>query len=369
MTNGQPRGRILRFPSASPWAPPRWRPVRARRGLEGPRGLRQIERVVIRFVRRGWRMLRALDHASGIDMERVDDGPILGLLALDGSWIDLLCHIARHEVGTDGLDQLALDVRRMGREQVLLRQSIYAELPANERAAVAAAEQAEQVGDLDVRQSVVDMMMALHDDSVEDEDADFGGAVQPVARTHAALSEVNGDSRAAWERRPLPRRRGLQSCLRALPVEWLDAVAHAHGVPARGPRRVREQAVARALLHPDGLAATVAALPHPARAALDAILEHGGLVDADALTDEFGSDTSDGWFWLAHPPESPLGRLRLSGLAFVGAARVAGAPCRAVGVPVELVAMLRTIAAPPLHPPAHPPGPRAPSPGGGPSPR
>jgi hypothetical protein len=350
MTNGQPKGRILRFPSAGPWEPPRWQPVRARRGLEGPSGLRQIERVVIRYVRRGWRMLRALDHASGIDMETVDDGPVLGLLALDGSWIDLLCHIARHEVGTDGLDQLALDVRRMGREQVLLRQSVYAELPPDERAAVAAAEQAEQVFDLDVRQSVVDMLVALHNDSLDEEateDVDFGGARPPAERSRARLSEVNGAHRTAWEQRPLPARRSLSTCLRALPVVWLDGVAHAHGIEPVGPRRAREGAVAAALLDPERLRARVDALPERARTALDAVLDAGGLVPAASLSSRFGSDAADGWFWLEHPPQSPLGRLRLAGLAYVGQAEIGGDTQRAVGVPAELCAMLR---------PAEPPG-------------
>lgn len=346
MTNGQPKGRILRFPSAGPWEPPRWQPVRARRGLEGPSGLRQIERVVIRYVRRGWRMLRALDHASGIDMETVDDGPVLGLLALDGSWIDLLCHIARYEVGTDGLDQLALDVRRMGREQVLLRQSVYAELLPEERAAVAAAEQAEQVYDLDVRQSVVDMLVALHDDSLDEEateDVDFGGTLPPMERSLARLSEVNGEHRAEWERRPLPARRSLTTCLRALPVEWLDGVAQAHGAKRSGPRRAREAAVAAALLDPARLRATVEGLPERARAALDTVLDAGGLVPAASLSSRFGSDAADGWFWLEHPPQSPLGRLRLAGLVFVGQAAVDGGTQRAVGVPVELSAMLRPV--------------------------
>ena len=39
---------------------------------ENPAGLRQLERLVIRFLRRGWRLLRALDDQPGMDLDEVE---------------------------------------------------------------------------------------------------------------------------------------------------------------------------------------------------------------------------------------------------------------------------------------------------------
>ena len=283
MTARLPRGRIIHFPSREPWTPPRWRAVRIGQLAENPAGLRQLERLVIRFLRRGWRLLRALDEQPGMDLDEVEDGPLLALLALDGTWLDLLCRIARHEVGPARVRELVVDVRRLSREQTRLRQAVYDHLAPDLRRRIAASEQSQEVSDHEVRQAVVDMLVVLDDEEEPPVGDDFSPALLRGVASSALLTEVNTAQRHAWEARPLPVRHGLRACLRGLPLEWLDAIVYRSGLPMTGRRRAREDAVWRHLAMPAGLDAALASVDAGARAVLAALLAAGGALPAVQL--------------------------------------------------------------------------------------
>lgn len=340
--SNRPRGRLLAFPKSDPWSPPRWRQVRIPRLPQSAAGIRELERIVVRFAKRGWRLLRALDENAEVGMEDLTEGPVLTLLAVDGAWLDLLCHFARHEVTVDNLDSYADDVRRLGREQALLRRAIYDELSAELRDTVAASEQAQGVDPMEIRQAVVDMVLALEDE-ISDEDTwddDFGRPLR-LGRPEP-LAEVNATRRSEWEARSLPAKGGLRACLRSLPVDWLDGVCHALGLRIDGRRHMREAAIAQLLQDSSRLLRIVDGLPRTSLAALHTLLQHDGCCSARELTRAHGSDRQDPWFWREQPPRSPLGQLRQLGLVFVGSADLGMGEERAVLVPTELRPLLRT---------------------------
>lgn len=345
MSPTRPQGNLLRFPKSDPWTAPRWRPVRVPRLPATAGGVRTLERVVLRFARRGWRLLRALDAMPGVGMEDLEDGPVLTFLALDGAWLDLLCHLARHEVTPGSLDDYATDVRRLGREQTLLREAIFDSLPAELREPVAAAEQQQWVDPLEVQQAVADMVLAFDESSDTDpsRDPDFPGPSPAQAGQLLPLAEVNATRRSEWEARPLPAKGGLLACLRSLPVDWLDGVCAALGVTADGRRRHREVAVATLLKRPEVQGRLVASLSVASRAALMLVLEREGRCSARAVTSVHGSDRHDAWFWREHPPGSPLGQLRRAGLVFVGQEDLGVGHERVVLVPTELRGTLASI--------------------------
>ncbi len=343
MRTGQPQGRVLRFPGSGPWRPPRWQAVRVGRISTDAAGMRMLERLVLRLVRRGWNLLRALDEASGIDMEVLEEGPVLSLLAVDSAWLDLLCHLARHEVDPNEVETLAADVRRLGREQTTLRQAVYALLPADRREGVASAERIQQVSEHEVRQAVIDMVVAMDgdDDDLDIDDDDY----EPFGvggRSRGLLSEVNASRRMDWEQRPLPAGGALRTCLRGLPAEWLDAISARVGGRVSGSRRDRETRLAAALLDGGTLDKLLAGIGPDEVALLQRVLAEGGLHGAAELTALTGTDDQDGWFWTEQPPRSVLGGLRWRGLVYVGARPDADAvPERCVLIPVELREPLR----------------------------
>jgi hypothetical protein len=125
------------------------------------------------------------------------------------------------------------------------------------------------------------------------------------------------------ERRPLPAREGLSTLLRDLPVEWLDATWEALGLGPDRPRhrKERERMIARHLTGEGTLTEVVEErVSVPERLLLAYLLERGGRAPARDVARLFGSDRDDGWFWNEAPPTSVPGRVRLHGLAFVGAA-------------------------------------------------
>lgn len=144
--------------------------------------------------------------------------------------------------------------------------------------------------------------------------------------------------KAEQERRPLPPREGLTTLLRDLPVEWLDAVWETLEFGSDRPRRrkERERTIARHLTA-DGILTEVVGegLSQEERRLLAFLIERGGKAPARAVAHRFGADDDDGWFWNEEPPTSVLGRVRVHGLAFVGASPAAHAT-RTVLVPREL---------------------------------
>lgn len=136
----------------------------------------------------------------------------------------------------------------------------------------------------------------------------------------------------------------LPRALDQIPAEWLDAACRFHGLrsPAR-LRRDRARQLARVLVRDPGAALRVlAGLDHDGQgeALLHMLLQRGGWARVGAITRRFGTDAGDGYFWAEKPPASPLGRLRLACLVFVGRARVEGRSPRAAVVPVDLRAAL-----------------------------
>jgi len=72
-------------------------------------------------------------------------------------------------------------------------------------------------------------------------------------------------------------------------------------------------------------------------------LEHGGWARAGAITRKFGTEEGDGYYWENSPPTSPLGRLRLTCLVFVGRATVEGKRVRVAAVPADLRQVLHEL--------------------------
>ncbi|HYF91470.1 MAG TPA: hypothetical protein VD969_04410 [Symbiobacteriaceae bacterium] len=128
----------------------------------------------------------------------------------------------------------------------------------------------------------------------------------------------------------------LRTALRQIPVQWLNAgAAHYHVKPV--PRRPeREKLLAEAILDPAQLKRLLAAERPEVRQALRFLLEKGGWAKLQVLTRRFGSLDGDGFSWDEKPPASPVGRLRLLGLVFVGRAIVDNKMHKVAVVPVEL---------------------------------
>jgi len=165
--------------------------------------------------------------------------------------------------------------------------------------------------------------------------------LEPYLLPEYLREHAEEEYRRQVDERPIsPGTLSLPRALDRIPAEWLDAACRLHALrsPAR-LRRERSRQLARLLVTDPAAALRVLAdLDHDGhgKALLRMLLQHGGWVRVGAVTRRFGTDAGDGYFWGEEPPASPLGRLRLTGLVFVGRATVEGRRARVAAVPVDL---------------------------------
>jgi len=170
--------------------------------------------------------------------------------------------------------------------------------------------------------------------------------LEPYLLPDYLMERVEEEHRRQVDQRPIsPETLTLQRALDEIPVVWLDAACRLHGLRHRAQlRRDRARQLA-ARMRTEAVEA-LRALAHldddgRARELLRFLLEHGGWARAGAITRKFGTDEGDGYYWEDSPPASPLGRLRLACLVFVGRATRKGKRVRVAAVPADLRQVLR----------------------------
>ena len=138
------------------------------------------------------------------------------------------------------------------------------------------------------------------------------------------------------EEKPLSLNSTLSAALNKCPGPWLNGICQQLGLPPKGAKKKKVQAIVAHLKDPDHLAAAVAGLPEETHEALKMILEQGGWIKIGTLTRRFGTCDADGWFWAKQPPPSTLGQARVHGLLFIGKAGIGGRNYSVAVVPKDL---------------------------------
>ena len=76
-------------------------------------------------------------------------------------------------------------------------------------------------------------------------------------------------------------------------------------------------------------------LPSESREALKLVMEEGGWVKYNKLSNEYGEE-NDSYFWETEPPTSTVGMLRVHGLLFVGKAGIGGRMYKVAVLPKDI---------------------------------
>ena len=142
--------------------------------------------------------------------------------------------------------------------------------------------------------------------------------------------------RETREERPISTNITVASALRCIPVQWLDAIAFVYGTEKARLRPDRESSVLARITDPEVLADVLGFESSEVRATLSYLLENGGIAKVSSVERRFGSMDGDGYYWNEVPPGSPLGRLRILGLAYVGRSVIDGKRHKVAVVPVDL---------------------------------
>ncbi|MGQ9778393.1 MAG: tetratricopeptide repeat protein [Bacillota bacterium] len=174
--------------------------------------------------------------------------------------------------------------------------------------------------------------------SMEDEDFQekcrlLGEQIFQAALSASILTDAPRILREIQEERPISLGLTLLQGLRRHPPEWLTAACMAYGLePARRKEERVKQLHAHIITDPGR---ALKGLSPKARECLRHLLGEGGWARLDLLEERFGSISEDGFYWSKEPPRSPLGELRLRGLAYIGRAKDEGGHKVAV-VPEDL---------------------------------
>ena len=83
-------------------------------------------------------------------------------------------------------------------------------------------------------------------------------------------------------------------------------------------------------------------LPEDSKNALGFVMKQDGWVEIEQL-EACGNILDDGWFWVDEPPQTPLGRLRVRALLFIGRSNISGEDHTVAVIPKELREPLREI--------------------------
>jgi hypothetical protein len=228
-------------------------------------------------------------------------------------------------VRRDEAPEVVAETRRAWELMNELRMDLLASLPSGPARAV-----------LEREAELADIPLEEIDDGAEDDEG-----LDSEYEDTSWIDEVLGRRleqmlRENHERRPLPPSLRHRALLKALPVEWLDAICETVDIRNRRLRKDREKALISVLTDPDGLEEVLYQLAPEEIDALRFLLEHDGASKVVRVTRRFGEDSGDSHFWSENPPASVLGQLRVRGLVFVGHMVHDKQNCRTAAIPVEL---------------------------------
>ncbi len=138
-----------------------------------------------------------------------------------------------------------------------------------------------------------------------------------------------------YSEKDLPKQIRLLTCLRALPVEWLNAIYEYYELPWEDQRKDREKRLAFNMVENIPFGKMIEGLTSDAKGLLKMIVEKDGICKMGPITKKYGSDEDTFW-WTNQAPTSPLGQLRVRGLVFVGKYPHGTNDYKTAAIPVDL---------------------------------
>jgi len=165
----------------------------------------------------------------------------------------------------------------------------------------------------------------------------FGLIMDP----HALMGYVEQQWRKEQESKLLNLKTTITAALNKCPSQWVNGICIRLGLDTGGKKKDRVMKIAAHLKDPHNLRALLDSLPQASQDALAFVVAEGGWVKYGRLSQRFGDESGDGWWWSeGQAPTSTVGRLRGAGLLFVGKAGLGERNYKAAVVPKELRPLL-----------------------------
>lgn len=125
----------------------------------------------------------------------------------------------------------------------------------------------------------------------------------------------------------------ISTGLNKFKISRINAVSKTLGISKKDVKKDKiDQIVSRLTTELDKV---IDKLPPESREALKLVMDEGGWIKYNKLSNEYG-DENDSYFWETEPPTSTIGMLRLHGLLFVGKAGIGGRMYKVAVVPKDI---------------------------------
>lgn len=224
-----------------------------------------------------------------------------------------------------------------------LRQSLLEELELRARAALMAEETQRLMGPLDVER---ELQSRSHRRTLGESLSAEQGATTFMRLPGGEILEMPGEDALAQRRlrekrlqldnRPVNVDLDLAGQLEDLPQEWLEGIARRHELPLIDDRWEQERRLRERILNPRQQWRTLKSLLPIERRILMEILRNGGVVRFAHLVLHYGGDDETAWHWAETVPNTPLERIRRTGMVFVGSSQLGRRTHRMAMIPPDL---------------------------------
>ncbi|MCZ7362794.1 MAG: hypothetical protein O8C58_05615 [Candidatus Methanoperedens sp.] len=150
---------------------------------------------------------------------------------------------------------------------------------------------------------------------------------------HRMMDMMTSSMSKDEDSKPITLNLTISAGLNKFKISRINAVSMALGISTKDVKKDKiDQIISRLTAELDEV---IDKLPPESGEALKLVMDEGGWVKYNKLSNEYGEE-NDSYFWETEPPTSTVGILRLHALLFVGKAGIAGRMYKVVVVPKDI---------------------------------
>ncbi|MCJ7623632.1 MAG: hypothetical protein MUO76_09030 [Anaerolineaceae bacterium] len=148
------------------------------------------------------------------------------------------------------------------------------------------------------------------------------------------MNYITGSMRKDQESKTISLNTTISAGLNKFPANLIDGVTKAHRISTKDKKKDKIIQIINRLT--TRLDEVIENLPPEPRGALKLVIEAGGWVRYNQLSNKYGGEENDSYFWGSEPPTSAIGILRSHALLFTGKAGIKGRMYKVAVVPIEV---------------------------------
>lgn len=157
---------------------------------------------------------------------------------------------------------------------------------------------------------------------------------------YEVIKELNKSYIIEELERPLPKQRKLMTCLRHIPVQWLNGICLRYDLKLEGQRQERAKILFEHILEPRKFQSMLKSLSSNARELLTNLFTNGGEAFLEDLDAKYGNFEEENYWWIEEDFVTAIGEICHYGFAFVGSLTKGSREEPGIIIPKEIQGLL-----------------------------